>query len=515
MAGPVEAKNPHPVLLIDGNTLSLEDVEKIARRSATIELADHCIPRIERSREAVERIVEKGDPVYGVNTGFGALGNVAIPASSVETIQHNLLRSHAAGTGPHFDGETARAIMLARANSLARGYSGVSTGVIQQILDLLNAAIVPAIPEQGSLGASGDLAPLAHLALVLTGEGQVVEDGSIVPAEPALRVAGIEPLVLGPKEALAIINGTAVMAGIAILALLDAEMLVRTAIAVGALSCFALGARREPFDPRLDEARPQAGQRAVATAILDLLGPLDKKQRVSARVQDPYSVRAIPPVYGAVSSALRPLRDALEIELNSATDNPLVFPDTGEAISGANFHGHPLALPLEFAKVAIASLGTITERRVALMMDGVEYGIPPFLVANPGLNSGYMIAHYLTAGLVAENKILAHPAAVDSIPTSANVEDYNSMGTIGARHFRDITANVERIVAVEALCAAQACDLRSMAPAGKLGMVYETIRSCVPMLERDDRVVAIDIETVWQLVHSGSLADQIGEEWNN
>ncbi|CAN5763910.1 histidine ammonia-lyase [soil metagenome] len=500
-------------LQIDGRSMSLGAVEDVARRSRSVGLAEGTRMRIEASSAAVARIAATGEPAYGVNTGLGALSAQAIDVQDARKLQHNLLRSHAAGSGALLSADVARAIILIRANSLAVGRSGVRALVIERLIELLNAGITPAIPSQGSLGASGDLAPLAHLGLVLTGEGRVLDiSGATDDAKDRLATAGIEPLALEPKEALALVNGTAVMAALASLALIDAERLLQTSIIVGALSAFAIGARREPFDPRLHDARPHQGQRRVASAMRDLLGLLVEEHRESPRVQDPYSIRCIPPALGAALDALQPLRTALEIEINSATDNPLIFSECDEVLSGGNFHGHPLALPIEYAKVAIASAGTITERRIALLMDGREYGLPPFLVANPGLNSGYMIAHYLTSGLVAENRILSHPSAVDSIPTSANIEDFNSMGTTGARHFTDIVRNVERIVAVEALCAAQACDLRSLEPEGRLGGCYRAVRGLVPRLDSDDRIIADEIETMTQFVRSGQIAELLDEE---
>jgi histidine ammonia-lyase len=504
---------PDAEVAIDGHSLTLNSIEDVARRGHRVSLAPDAIPALIASREAVERIAAAGTPTYGVNTGLGALSNRAIDSSDLHTLQHNLLRSHSSGSGPPFSIDVVRATLLIRANSLALGYSGVRVEVIERMLDLLNAGITPLIPSQGSLGASGDLAPLAHLGLALTGEGRVLDsDGTEREAASVLEAAGIAPLALQSKEALALINGTAVMAGLSSLALLDARRLLRSAILIAALSSLALSARREPFDPRLHSVRAHPGQRKVAEVMRRLLGPLPEAERATSRVQDPYSVRCVPPVAGAVLDALTPLEAALTIEINAATDNPLIFAEVNEALSGGNFHGHPLALPIEYAKIAMASLGTFTERRIALLMDAEEYGLPAFLVANPGLNSGYMISHYLAAGLASENKILAHPSAVDSIPTSANIEDFNSMGTTGARHLTDIVRNVEKIVAVEALCAAQACDLRGIAPTDVLGEVYRLIRENVPMLESDNRIVADDIEAILLLVKSGRLAGLIDLE---
>ena len=492
---------------IDGHGLTLRQLEDVSRHSHPVQLDPAAIPRIDAARAAVDRIAATGTPTYGINTGLGALSNRAIAPAELQTLQHNLLRSHAAGSGAPFPVDVVRATLLVRANSLARGHSGVRTIVVQRLLDLLNTGITPVVPSQGSLGASGDLAPLAHLGLVLTGEGRVFDvDGRHVDATRRLADAGIEPLALESKEALALINGTAVMAGVAALALIDARRLLASAVLVAAFSSFALGARREPFDPRLHAVRSHPGQRRVGATVRRLLGPLDDASRVTARVQDPYSVRCIPPVVGAALDALGPLEAALEIEINAATDNPLIFSGEDDALSGGNFHGHPLALPIEYAKVAVASLGTFTERRIALLMDAEEYGLPAFLVANPGTNSGYMIAHYLTAGLVAENKVLAHPSAVDSIPTSANIEDFNSMGATAARHLAEIVRNVEKVVAVEALCAAQACDLSGIRPGGALAEVYQLVRERVPTLEADNRVVADEIEAITELVRGGEVA---------
>lgn len=500
-----EHRNLSAPVTVDGHSLTLEDVEEVARRgrSAGLTVDAHAI--IASSQRAVQRFVQSGQAVYGVNTGFGSLSTQAIPAEATHQLQLNLLRSHASGAGDLLPDEVVRAGLLLRANSLTVGYSGVRIEVIETLLALLNAGIQPLIPSQGSLGASGDLAPLAHMSLALVGIGNVVADGEVVAASQALKTTGIHPLDLGPKEALALTNGTTMIAATASLALIDAERLCSTAIAVAALTMTALGARREPFDQRLQEVRPHQGQIAVARQLRALLGELEPGSRHTTRIQDPYSIRCVPQVYGAVHDALGPLRNSLEIELNAATDNPLIFADDDESISGGNFHGHPLALPIEYAKTAIASLGTIIERRIALLVDTEEYGLPAFLVKNPGINSGYMIAHYLAAGLVAENRVLAHPAAVDSIPTSANIEDYNSMGMTAARHLRQILENVEKIVAVEALCAAQACDLNDNIPVGPLGQVYETIRAQIPMLEQDDRVIAEDVETARLLVKSGAL----------
>jgi histidine ammonia-lyase len=492
-------------LQIDGQSLSLEDVETVARAMRPVRLAERALPAIEASRAVVDAIVAEARPAYGITTGFGALSDQAISPAMTRQLQLNLLRSHAAGSGPPLPTEVVRAAMALRANSLASGYSGVRPALIARLLDLLNAEITPVVPSRGSLGASGDLAPLAHLALPLVGLGMVEIDGSRVDAAEALRQRGFEPLTLEPKEALALINGTQIMAALATLALLDAERLLATAINVAALSCCALAARRSPFDARLQAVRPHPGQIAVAAVIRELLAQTPEPPPLSKRLQDAYSVRCIPQVYGAIRDALRPPRATLSIEINAATDNPLIFAEDDAVISGGNFHGHPLALACDAAKTAVASLGTMVERRIALMVDGEVRGLPAFLVRHPGINSGYMIAHYLAAGLVAGNRVLAHPASVDSIPTSAGVEDYNSMGATAALTFREIVEQVETIVAVEALCAAQACDLSGRNPQGALREVYERVRVEVPELHGDERIVAEDIAAARALVRSGRL----------
>ncbi|MFW6075419.1 MAG: histidine ammonia-lyase [Chloroflexota bacterium] len=498
-------KQTHPLALGDRH-LTPGDVEDVGRRMRPVEISAGGIAAIEKSHRHFTQMLESNRPIYGANTGFGALATRRIPAADLESLQVNLLHSHAAGAGSMLPEDVVRSAMLLRAGSLTRGFSGVRVELVGQIISLLNAGIYPCVPEQGSLGASGDLAPLAHMALALVGEGEVRLEGEVLPAGQALKRRGIEPLTLEPKEALALINGTPFLTAIAVLALLDAERLLCSAVGVSALSAFAIAARQEPFDARLQRARPHPDQVRVASLIRELLGPQADTGRIATRLQDPYSVRCVPQVYGAVSNSLSHLRGSLEIEVNSATDNPLIFEDHDDPISGGNFHGHPVALPVEGAKVAIASLGTMIERRINLLVDGEEYGIPQFLVAEPGLNSGYMIAHYLSAGLVAENRVLAHPSAADSIPTSANIEDYNSMGMTASRHFRSIVENVEKIVAVEALCAAQAVDLRDLKPRGALGEVYAAIRKAVPMLESDDRIIASDIESARTVIRGGEIA---------
>ncbi len=461
---------------VDGVTLSLDDVVAVARQGKPVRLDRAARERMTASRAVVQQIVDTGTTAYGITTGFGSLSDRAIPTEQVRQLQVNLLRSHAAGAGDPLPIEVVRAALLLRANSLAAGRSGVRPVLVETILSLLREGIHPVVPSQGSLGASGDLAPLSHLALPLIGEGTAELGGQQRDAASALAEHDIAPVALEPKEALALINGTQVIAALAALALLDAERLVRSATAVAALSLVALAARHAPFDDRIHAARPHAGQRAVAATIRCLLSSVPEPPPISARVQDPYSLRCIPQIHGPVLDAFKPLRETLTVEINAATDNPLIFAEDDAVLSGGNFHGHPLALTTDAAKIAVASLGVIAERRINLLVDGESRGLPACLVAEPGLNSGYMISHYLAASLVAENRILAHPASVDSIPTSAGVEDVNTMGATAARHFRQIVANVENIIAVEAVCAAQACDLTARIPSGPLGQLHARIR---------------------------------------
>lgn len=493
-AGPIQ---------IDGETLTLEAVAAVALEGRPAQLAAAALRRMAVSRATVVHLVETATPAYGITTGIGSLSDRVITPADARLLQSNILRSHATGAGDPLPTEVVRAAMLLRAASLARGMSGVRPVVVETLLALLNAGVHPIVPCQGSLGASGDLAPLAHLALPLIGLGEVEVAGQRSEAAIAGDHLGITPLQLEPKEALALINGTQIMAALSTLALLRAERLQESALAVAALSCCALAARRAPFDARVHDARPHPGQVAIAAAMRAILSTVPEPAAMTARIQDPYSLRCIPQVYGAIRDQLLPLRASLAIEINAATDNPLIFGD--DLISGGNFHGHPLALASDAAKTAVASLGTMVERRIALLVNSEERGLPACLTREPGLSSGYMIAHYLSAGLVAENRVLAHPASVDSVPVSAGIEDYNSMGSVATRHLRQVVENVEKIVAIEALCAAQACDLADRVPPGPLGELHARIRARVPILEGDNRIVANDIAAATSLLREGAL----------
>ena len=480
---------------------------------------------MQEARDVIVRLIERGETVYGVTTGFGALANKPIDPADTRKLQANLLASHAGGVGPAFPREIVRAMMLLRANTLALGHSGCRPIVVDQIIELLAAGIHPRVPEQGSVGASGDLAPLAHLALPLVGRGIVEVSGVEEPALVALRAAGIEPLELEAKEGLALLNGTQMMGAIGALVLADADRLMRTASVAAAMSVEALEGTDVAFAAAYQLARPHPGQIAVAGELRHLLRDsalMELHHGHTHKVQDPYSLRCTPQVQGAVRDAIDYLRRVLDVELNSATDNPLVFPEGvvdadraatggGRVISGGNFHGEPIALALDFAKLAIAELGSISERRTALLVDPRLSGLPAFLTAHGGLDSGMMILQYVSAALVSENKVLAHPASVDSIPTSANQEDHVSMGSISARHARRVLEHVEQVGAIELLCAAQGRDFRMAAAGGALpgagvAEAHRRIREVIPHLD-GDREQGRDIAAALDLVQRGTLAD--------
>jgi histidine ammonia-lyase len=524
---PTEPAHRSRAILLTGADLTIDDVEAVARRGSTISLDADARARMDEARAVIEMLVARGDVVYGVTTGFGDLASTFVPPTDSERLQENLLMSHAAGVGADFPREVVRAMLLLRANTLALGHSGCRPVIVDRLITFLELGVHPVVPEQGSVGASGDLAPLAHLALPLIGRGQVELNGQIVPAVVALREVGLEPLTLGPKEGLALLNGTQMMTAIGALLAADAERLARTASVAAAMSVEALLGTDVAFAAAYQLARPHPGQVAVAAELRWLLRDSGLQQRhhgLAHKVQDPYSLRCVPQVHGAVRDSLDHLRRVLDIELNSATDNPLVFPDGGVAdpdtsatgggrvISGGNFHGEPVALALDFAKIGIAELGSISERRTALLVDPrLNGGLPPFLAAASGLESGMMIYQYTAAALASENKVLAHPASVDTIPTSANQEDHVSMGSIAARHARVVLEHVERILAIELVVAAQALELRLAtmdgAAAGTgVAEALSRIRARIRHLD-GDREPGPDLAAAAEMVHVGALAD--------
>lgn len=489
---------------LDGEHLTLEMVEAVAE-GAHAALSMAARRRVERSSAMVEEIMKSRRPVYGVSTGVGELRTVAISADQATVLQRNILRSHAAGVGQPLPELAVRAMIVLRANALACGYSGVRPVVIETLLRMLAKGVHPIIPEQGSLGASGDLAPLAHLALVLVGEGEATYQGTRMSGAAAMCSAGIDPLVPLAKEGLALINGTQFMSALGTMFLLQAERLAAIADIAAALSLEALRGTDHAFIERLHTARPHRGQLETACHMRALLKGSSRIVRDEyERIQDAYSLRCVPQVHGAVRHALAHLRDVLSIEINSATDNPLIFPDEALVVSGGNFHGEPLALPLDYATAAVAELASISERRIERLVNPYLSGLPAFLTSNGGQRSGYMLAQYTAAALVSENKVLSHPASVDSIPTSANQEDHVSMGAHAARKALQVLQNSQQVLGIELLSACQGIDFGM----GDLGVgtsaAYHEIRSALPHLD-EDRVLSRDFATALDLVRSGGV----------
>jgi histidine ammonia-lyase len=499
------------VVELDGSSLTLEDVRAVAREEATVGVAPGVRERLDVARASVERLLAEDSVVYGVTTGFGKFADVRIGTAEVLELQRNLIRSHSSGVGEPLGLEQTRALMLLRANVLAKGYSGARALLLNTLVTMIDRGVHPVIPAKGSVGASGDLAPLAHLTAVLVGEGEAVVEGRRMPGREAMAVAGIPPVVLEAKEGLALINGTQFMTGLGTLALLEAEDLARVADIAGAMSLEALRGTNAAYLPLTHEVRPHAGQLATARNLLLLLEeseilPSHRDFSQDHRVQDAYSLRCMPPVHGAAKDALAYVRRVLEVEVNSATDNPLVFPEERLVISGGNFHGQPVAQALDLLAIAVTPLAGISERRVEYMLDpATSDRLPAFLTKRGGLHSGLMIAQVTAAALVSENKTLAHPASVDSIPTSANKEDYVSMGAFAARKAVEAVVNARLVLAVELLCAAQGLEFRGdLRPGAGVEAAYALIRESVPALE-GDRPLTPDIEAVAALVESGAL----------
>ena len=490
-------------------TLTLDDVERLIGAPEPVALAAAAGPAIAAAAAAVRNALARHEPVYGVNTGFGKLARTRIPDDQLRDLQRRLLLSHAAGVGAPLPDDVVRLTLILKANALARGYSGVRAAVIQRLLDFANAGLLPVVPERGSVGASGDLAPLAHLCLPLIGEGEVRFGGERMPAADGLRRAGLAPMVLAAKEGLALINGTQVSTALALINFLRAERLFRAAIAIGALSVDAAMGSDTPFDARLHALRGQPGQMRAAEAYRTLLaGSFIRASHRTGddRIQDPYSLRCQPQVMGAAIDTLRHAGQVLEREANAVSDNPLVFAESSEIISGGNFHAEPVALAADHLAVAIAEAGAIAERRVALLIDASFSTLPAFLVAEPGLNSGFMIAQVTAAAAASENKSLAHPASVDSLPTSANQEDHVSMATFAARRLGAMNDNLRTILAVEYLAAAQGIDFhKPLQTSAPLAAVHALLRARVPFLDCD-RFFAPDIATAEALVEAPDLA---------
>ncbi len=448
--------------IIDGSNLTVENSISIIRHGLKLKLHPSAAKKIKKSRDLVDSWIAKDEIIYGITTGFGEFKNVKIPAASLKKLQSNLIKSHSAGVGNNIPDEIARLMILFRINSIAKGYSGVRLELIETFIEFFNSGIIPLIPSQGSVGSSGDLAPLSHLALTLIGEGLCKLNGKTMSSKSAMVKCGIKPVELSAKEGLAMINGTQMMTAYLTSSVYDAIMLSKLADVSGALSLDAMKGSVKAFDKKIQQARPHKGQIKSAANLRALLkdSEINKSHQGCDKVQDAYSLRCMPQVHGAARDTIEHCKNILEVEINSATDNPLIFSDEGEFISGGNFHGEPVALIADFLAIAVSELGSISERRTARLVDGSLSGLPRFLIQEGGLNSGLMIAQYTAAALASENKVLSHPASVDSIPTSANQEDHNSMGSIGARKCYNVIENVKNIIAIEFLCAVQGIDFQ-------------------------------------------------------
>ena len=481
-------------------------------RGATPELDPASLPAVEAGAAAVERIVARGEPVYGVNTGFGKLASVRIERADLATLQRNIVLSHAAGVGEPASVAVVRLMMALKLASLGQGASGVRVETVRLIEAMLAAGITPVIPSQGSVGASGDLAPLAHMAAAMIGAGEVDTPSGRLPAAEGLRAAGLEPLELGPKEGLALLNGTQFSTANALAGLFETERLFRSALVTGALSTEAARGSDTPFDRRIHALRRHRGQIETADALRALMAGSairESHRTEDSRIQDPYSLRCQPQVMGAALDLLRQAAATLEVEANGVTDNPLIFPDAGEALSGGNFHAEPVAFASDMIALAICEIGSLAERRIALLTDPAISGLPAFLTPKPGLNSGFMIPQVTAAALVSENKQRAHPASVDSIPTSANQEDHVSMAAHGACRLLPMTDNATSVIAIELLAAAQGCDFHEpLRSSASLEAVRRVVRAEVPHME-DDHFFHPDIEVATRLIRSGAIIDAV------
>jgi len=504
-------------LLIDGQSLNFQQVWQVSLGACKVELAESSRKLMQKSRDYIEAGLRRGEVVYGVNTGFGALSSVKISQADIVQLQKNLIRSHCVGVGDPFSKEESRAIMLLRANALARGHSGIRPLVVDKILECLNKDIIPVIPQKGSVGASGDLAPLSHLALAIIGEGQVWEDGKSVPAQEVFKKCNITPLELQAKEGLSMINGCQVMTAVGLLNSYRIKRLAQLADLTGAMSLEALKGSRSAFDPLISATRPHPGEVKTAKNLRDCLGEsssISESHVDCDKVQDAYSLRCMPAVHGAVKDTLRYALEKLELESNSSTDNPLVFSDEAKILSCGNFHGEPVAFPLDFLGIAMTALSSISECRIEKLINPSMSGLPAFLAPNGGLNSGYMIVQVAAASLVSENKILSHPASVDSIPTSADKEDHVSMGTIAARKLTQILENTENVIAMEVLSACQALDiLKPLEASSRVKKAFDVVRTQVPYAP-EDRNFSLDINCVQKMIREGAFTSLIEDlEW--
>lgn len=504
------------IVKINGYDLTIDDVVNVARKGYKVELTEEATEKVIKSRNIVDKFVEEERVVYGITTGFGKFSDVYISKDEAEDLQRNLIISHSCGVGNPLDTEIVRAIMLLRANALAKGFSGIRLSTLETLIDMINNEVHPIIPEKGSLGASGDLAPLSHMVLPLIGLGEAEFKGEKMAGEKAMELAGITPVVLTSKEGLALINGTQVMTAVGALTVYDSINLMKMADINAALTVEALNGITDAFDERVHLVRPHQGQGDAAKNLLILTKDSSKTTRQGEiRVQDAYSLRCTPQIHGGSRDAINYVLGKVNIEINAATDNPLIFPEDEHAISGGNFHGQPMALAFDFLGIALAEFANVAERRLERLVNPQLGGLPAFLTEKGGLHSGFMIAQYSAASLVSENKVIAHPASVDSIPSSANQEDHVSMGTIAARKSREILGNARKVLAIELLAATQAVDLN---PKGELGVgtkvAYDIVRSKVDKLV-DDRVMYLDINKCEDIIKDNIIVDTIEEKIGN
>ncbi|CCF15531.1 histidine ammonia-lyase [Brevibacillus laterosporus GI-9] len=493
-------------LALDGTSLSIEQVVMVARKHHPISLSSDAVAKVLHSREMVEEIIREENVVYGITTGFGKFSDVMISQEDVSHLQENLIMSHACGMGEPYPTEVVRAMMILRINALSQGFSGIHLKTLQLLVEMCNRGVHPIIPQQGSLGASGDLAPLAHMVLVMLGKGEAEYQGKRMSGKDALQKANLTPVRLGAKEGLALINGTQAMTALLCLALYDARSLMENAEVIASLTVEALHGIPKAYDAQLHAVRPHPGQQESARRMLQHLANSERTtEQGEIRVQDAYSLRCIPQVHGATRDTLEYVWQTVTRECNSVTDNPILFSETGDVISGGNFHGQPMALVADFLAIAMSELANISERRTERLVNPQLSNLPAFLTPNGGLHSGFMIAQYVAASIVSENKVLCHPASVDSIPSSANQEDHVSMGTTAARKLRTVLANVRKVLAIEYICAGQAIEFST----GKLGegtsRAYQRLRRVIPKLE-EDRELHVDLALAEQILQEDILS---------
>ncbi|TJX15927.1 histidine ammonia-lyase [Tissierella creatinini] len=499
---------------IDGNNLTLEQFIEVSRNFGTVELTKESIEKVNKARALVDRYVAEGKVVYGITTGFGKFSDVTITGDETVKLQRNLIKSHSCGVGNPLDEEIVRGIMVLRVNALSKGYSGIRLSTLETLIEMLNKGVHPIVPEKGSLGSSGDLAPLSHMVLVMLGEGEAKYKGARMTGKEAMDRAGIPTIELTSKEGLALINGTQVMTSIGAHTIYDAINLSKTADIAAALTVEALNGITDAYDYKVHQVRGQEGQINTAWNLLNILAESkNTTKQGQIRVQDAYSLRCIPQVHGASKDCFKFVREKVEIEMNAATDNPLIFVDEEEVISGGNFHGQPIALPFDFLGIGLSELGNLSERRLERLVNpALSNGLPAFLTRHGGVNSGFMIVQYAAAALVSENKILAHPASVDSIPSSANQEDHVSMGTIAARKAREIMENIRKVLAMEILGACQAIDLRGNKGLG-LGskVAYDIVREKISAID-EDRVMNLEINKCEDIIKSNLIVEMVQEK---